>query len=226
MILGRLREALRVARHVRHNLGLQSYLYVRGDVFPLGKYVRQKYDLVQKELATLAPGRSVLDLGSSDGFFTLLAARLGAVRSVGVEEDASCVARAQRVAAVVDLPGVEFRTGRFPDDRNEPHDIVLAFAILHWVFHYSYESLAWDDLLGKLAKIAREHLVVEFVEREDATFARNLNRRLRDDYRHELFLAALKRAFPTVRLLGEPERYGEGSTRFIYLASHVEAHPD
>ena len=220
LIPERLLESQRLLRHFRHNLGLQSFLYMKGDVFPVGRYVASKYRAIYPDLAALAPDKTVLDIGSSHGFYTLLAARLGARMATGLEGNPDCVARSRKIAAFVGFPNVQFVTGSFPQDCRGSFDITLAFAISHWLFLNWPQGSNWREVIGALAATTREHLLIEYVEPGDATFTKLGKRPAPQDYNLGLFTDAIQERFTGLRKLGENGLEEDlAPTRLIYLAT-------
>ncbi|MEQ8317312.1 MAG: class I SAM-dependent methyltransferase [Phycisphaerales bacterium] len=84
-----------------------------------------KWKYIERLLPDLA-GKSVLELGSSNGFFSLAFASLGAERVLGLELLRGQVDAAQWAAKTKGLDHVEFRcTDALLDRSIEPHDIVF-----------------------------------------------------------------------------------------------------
>lgn len=121
---------------------------------------------------------TVLDLGSSTGWFSMLAAKLGS-KVVAVDLDESSVdrlfaeARRERmdilplVANLVrPLPPVN--AGVYPDERLRS-EMVLALAIVH---HLALgQSHSFDEIAATLGKLSTKYLLVEFVDLTDEMIA-------------------------------------------------------
>lgn len=100
-------------------------------------------------------GRSVLDIGCDYGYFLHEALRRGAVRTVGIERDASTHAVAERIASLWN-GAIEIRHARFPDvSFDERFDYVLCLNVLH------HASDPWT-IMRSAAALCRGTLVVEF----------------------------------------------------------------
>ncbi|MCW8138084.1 MAG: hypothetical protein KIT58_04175, partial [Planctomycetota bacterium] len=106
-----------------------------------------------------------------------------------------------------------FVHGQFPNAAVAPHDVTIAFAVLHWMYHYLPGAPTWCDLLGHFANVTRECIFVEFVDPRDATFRRNLDCPLRPDYDKDAFISGLESHFVHVTELGNTS-----PTRVIYSA--------
>lgn len=104
-------------------------------------------------------------------------------------------------------------------------DVVVAFAFVHWVYSCTARALSPDRIVGSLAALARDLLLVEWVDPADPAILgyRHLDvleNDAADAYAFGPFLEALSARFPRVELLGELS-----PTRRIYLASR-EPLPD
>ena len=111
-----------------------------------------KYDRF-KSLLPDVTGKSVLEVGTSCGFFALEFARRGAKRVTGLDIDLSNVERAQFCAHALDL-----RTARFLyldlAECNEAHDVVFGASLHeHFLFPFYY--------LARLFCLAKETLILE-----------------------------------------------------------------
>jgi SAM-dependent methyltransferase len=99
-------------------------------------------------------GKTVLDVGSRNGYFCFEALRRGAAEALGVDHDARSVADAARVADCLGLPA-RFRVADVERDTLDgPFDYVLALNLLH---HLRDPVGALDRLMA----VTRERLVLE-----------------------------------------------------------------
>ncbi len=81
---------------------------------------------------------------------------------------------------------------------------------------------SWESVIESFSKHTREHLFIEYVDRSDGTFERNVDRPVPEEYRKEFFLEALRHRFKSVRALAEEGGRAESSTRTVYLGSKVD----
>ena len=74
--------------------------------------------------------KTVLDVGSSDGFFSIKCAQLGA-DVVGIEIDELRVERANFIQDVLEISNVAFLQKNLYDFENEKFDVILGLGLLH-----------------------------------------------------------------------------------------------
>jgi hypothetical protein len=162
--------------------------------------------------------RTVLDLGGNNGFFALRALLAGAAGATVVDLDSDCVTAIDRLRARAPDLSLRAEQGNF-EAWETPADVVLAFALVHWVYACTSEILSLRRVVGRLAALTRDFALVEWVDPSDP---------LVESYRHvqvpsgapvepytfDRFLEALKQEFGRVELVGELS-----PTRRIFLAS-------
>jgi 2-polyprenyl-3-methyl-5-hydroxy-6-metoxy-1,4-benzoquinol methylase len=113
-----------------------------------------KWKYIERLLPPLA-GRSVLEIGSSNGCFSLLFAALGASRVTGVESLRAQSRAAAWAARVVGADQVSFRNTDVLVDRTiEPHDIVFLSEV-HNHFPLPFFGLA------RIINLARELVIFD-----------------------------------------------------------------
>lgn len=143
------------------------------------EYHRERRAVVESILRAQRP-ETVLDIGTNDGLFALLAADLGA-SVVAIDRDeavidklfrASQQASARVLPLVIDLsdptPGTGWRNRERPSflDRTKGgFDLVLALAVLHHLV--IGDGLALDTVLDLLADLTRGTAIAEFVPGTD-----------------------------------------------------------
>ncbi|MFQ5628092.1 MAG: methyltransferase domain-containing protein [bacterium] len=111
-------------------------------------------------------GKSILDVGSAQGYFCFEALERGASRAVGWEIDSNRLRQARAIAEMRKSP-VEFHELNIEEDTpQEAFDIVLLLNVLH---HLS-DPIA---VLDKLIQVTRETLILEI-----ASFGRHDRKRL------------------------------------------------
>jgi tRNA A-37 threonylcarbamoyl transferase component Bud32 len=114
--------------------------------------------------------RTVLDLGASAGFFSFWAVQSGAEQAIAVDMDVDYVKIMEEAVTKLGFQNVESRAANIVD-WNEPADVVLALALIHWI--YSCTSLlgSLDRAIERLAKLTKYMLIVEWVDPEDPAIA-------------------------------------------------------
>mmetsp|Transcript_5638 Transcript_5638/g.20194 ORF Transcript_5638/g.20194 Transcript_5638/m.20194 type:complete len:606 (-) Transcript_5638:7-1824(-) len=197
-------------------------------------YVRTMLDSCRAENPE---GVRVIDIGCNTGGMLFQAALAGYTTLRGVEHDREAVRVARAAAAAVRSWGAslssvwdvsDFRVdfGRF-----EPHamvgeergDVVIAAALVHWLYSATADFGSLDAIVDSLAAhvTARGHLVVEWVDPTDFSCACRYgllirNRHVqREPYTFSEFEAALWRHFESVRAVDPRTR----STRQFFIAS-------
>ena len=111
-----------------------------------------KFDRFKSALPDVT-GKSVLEVGTSCGFFALEFARRGAKRVTGLDIDINNVERAQLCAHALDLRNVRFL---FLDlaECNDAHDVVFGASLHeHFLFPFYY--------FARLLCLAKETLILE-----------------------------------------------------------------
>lgn len=124
---------------------------------------RDRSDVLDQVLPPSLAGKSVLDVGCALGYFAFEAEKRGAARVVGVDVRESRLTIANGLR---DLLGsrVEFRN---KDVCGEPFDETFDVVLFLNVIHHLREPFS---ALRRLARVARETLVVEFPTLTDPKF--------------------------------------------------------
>lgn len=101
-------------------------------------------------------GKNVLDVGCSDGYFSIEAAKLGAKSVVGTEVDPLRIQRATFAAEALEIPNVKFvKADILADDmEGQKFDVVMALGLIHRVPDL-------DGCLHAMSKMA-DILLLEF----------------------------------------------------------------
>jgi SAM-dependent methyltransferase len=205
-VLSHLRHALERLGGDRHTSRWTSY---RDPEIHAPDYHATRLELVGRLLRSYRPD-SVLDVGTNDGVFASLAARLGA-NVVAIDRDEAVVDHAfRRVHAagervlplVVDLadptPGTGWRNAErasFLDRAGSGFDCVLCLAVLHHFVIGDWLPLA--AVMELMATLARKVLIAEFVPADDLYCVRLAAGRTinREQWSIEAFEAAALRHF-------------------------------
>jgi len=186
----------------------------------------EKEKFVQQAFAQSQP-KSVLDLGTNTGHFSLLAATQGA-HVVAIDTDAASLAalwaqarlrQAKVLPLVVNLARPTPATGwrnleslSFLERARGKFDLVLMLAVLHHLL--VSERIPLDEILDLVAELATDRVIIEFVPPGDPMF--QVIARGRDalfgDLTRQSFEAALQHRFTLLT-----SRQLPNSGRWLYL---------
>jgi len=208
--------------------GYQSYTAFPKSVIPDAKdkgLCRKQTLLAPHFTSVLLSNRSVLDLGANNAFFALWALHNGAAYATAVDMDPQCQLSINQVAEHLNYGRLNLVNGK-TQDQKDPHDVVLALALIHWVYSCTADFGSLDRVIAWLAGLARHALVVEWIAPSDGAIANfhhtDFNKDLqREPYTYEAFRAALEKHFATVTLLGPVT-----DTRLLFLAKKSAAEID
>jgi predicted Ser/Thr protein kinase len=173
-------------------------------------------------------GRTVLDIGANGGFFSLWACRNGASQVVSLDMDEAyldLIRQAQTAFGWKNIRPINVKV----QDWEEPADLVLAFAMVHWLYSCTANYGSLEAVVRKLAGLSRSILLMEWVAPDDTAIQQfkhtEWNPKVdKAGYNLEAFEAALRRHFCKVEILG-----ATSPTRTLYAAFHqpneVTLHP-
>lgn len=115
-----------------------------------------KWSRLSPIIDTLSPqGKTLLDVGCSDGYFSIMSAQKDMLWVRGIDPDPDRIERANFAKDVYNLENVFFETYDLYDlNKSEPYDIVLGLGLIHRVPDI-------DSCLDTLSAIGR-NVVLEF----------------------------------------------------------------
>jgi hypothetical protein len=173
-------------------------------------------------------GRTVLDIGANGGFFSLWACRNGASQVVSLDMDETyldLIRQAQKAFGWKNIRPINTRV----QDWEEPADLVLAFAMVHWLYSCTANYGSLEAVVRKLAGLSRSILLMEWVAPDDAAIREFKHTEWNPQvdkagYNLAAFEAALCRHFCKVEIIG-----ATSPTRTLYAAFHqpneITLHP-
>lgn len=163
----------------------------RNQLIPLGRKTKAK--LLAEFLRSVIPGKTVLDLGCDKGYFSYLAADLGASKVIANDVNARSLNYASILFKIMKKQNVEVVLGNLAG-KNIQCDWVLALAVIHQL------HLGINESLTLIHNYCKEGAVIEFCDDYRNTFGKTWN----VDY----FCAASRLVFSEVKLIGEYEASG------------------
>jgi SAM-dependent methyltransferase len=149
--------------------GYQEFRLTKDAVHPLpgDLPLRRKFDLLSPYFTPRFMGkRSILDLGANSGFFCFWALQNGAVRATAVDMDEQYVSMIEQARSALDVGSIETAKANVVDWK-EPADVVLALALVHWIYSCTALYGTLDATVGMLAELTGYMLIVEWVEPAD-----------------------------------------------------------
>ncbi|MBM3121675.1 MAG: hypothetical protein FJZ97_05760, partial [Chloroflexi bacterium] len=185
---------------------------------PLEAVLTRKRDLLAPYFTPrFLSGRTVLDLGAACGFYSYWALASGADRAVAVDIDDGCLGLIAQAKTLLDLERLTaFRAN--VAEWKEPADVVLALALVHWIYSCTAVLGSLDAVMAKLSSLTKYLLLVEWVEPNDPAIEffqhTSWNRGLvHGPYTREAFEAALRTHYARYDIVGDVS-----ATRRLYAA--------
>lgn len=167
--------------------------------------------------ARFVSGRSVLDLGANSGLYSFRSIQEGARRVTAVDIDEVNLGMLRSAREHFGFQNLEVVRSNVAD-WSTPADVVIALALVHWVYSCTAVLGSLERVVEHLASLTRKLLLVEWVAPEDPAidFFHHLDwnpDHIRGPYDQATFENALKACFPRVHTIGEPV-----PTRRLYVA--------
>ncbi len=187
-------------------------------VSPNDHALRRKQELLTPYFCPRFLGaRTFLDLGASAGFFSFWALQNGAEKVTAVDMDETYLGMIATAQRKFNYRNLEIRRANVAE-WHEPADVVLALALLHWIYSCTSSFGSLDAAVQKLAQLTKYILLVEWVDPADPAIDffhhTDWNRHLtREPYVIEAFEKAMARHFVTFKAIGEVS-----PTRRLYVA--------
>lgn len=172
--------------------------------------------------------RTLLDIGANGGFFSFWACQAGARRVVALDMDENyleLIRRAQTHLGLDKIQPVHCRV----QDWDEPADVVLAFAMVHWLYSCTAGFGSLEAVLAQLAQLTRSRLLIEWVAPEDPAIQSFKHTDWNPDlvkgpYTVAAFEDALRQHFSRVAIVGRTS-----PTRVLYIGyrqtNEITLHP-
>ncbi|MGW8258268.1 MAG: class I SAM-dependent methyltransferase, partial [Thermoguttaceae bacterium] len=166
--------------------------------------------------------RTIVDFGANSGFFCFWALNHGASKAIALDMDEEYLEMLRRGKAKFGYDKLDVVKSNL-EDWEEPCDVVLALALVHWIYSCTATFGDLDAIVEKFAKLAKYMLIVEWVEPDDPAinFFHHLdwNKQVkRGPYTLNAFEEALSKNFTRYECLGSIT-----PTRTIFAAYHCDS---
>lgn len=174
--------------------------------------------LINTFLGSDISGKTCLDLGGNNGYYSLImTACLGARQSKVIDIDKNAIRNTKRLSKDLSLEGLKAEKGNISDIK-EKTDYVIAFALVHWIYNLTTQFNSLKEPLNQICNLANEALIIEWVDPTDELIQnfKHLDGKRADtnDYCKENFLQILKDNFDSVVPIGKVK-----NSRMVYLAA-------
>jgi serine/threonine protein kinase len=161
--------------------------------------------------------RTVLDLGANAAFFSFWALQNGARAATAVDMDEGYLELVEEVKSRLGFQRLSTAKANVVE-WGSPADVVLALALIHWIYSCTALLGSLDAAVGKLSRLTNYMLIVEWIDPRDSAiqFFRHLDWNkevVQDKYDIAQFEAALAKHFARFEVLGKVSE-----TRKLYVA--------
>jgi len=199
-------------------------------------------------LEATVKGLSIMDIGGNYGYFCFRSLQFGASHTTLVDMDKNYTDHTVDILAHIGEPFMSkmtIKNIKLEDDR-EKVDVVIALALIHWIFSCSEGTSSLAKALSKLSSKARKALIIEWVDPEDPVIVRHhhtesfhgqrnnyqktknnsdernnlspiVKNQLKSPYTYKEFVTVLNQLFQRVFYVGPVS-----DTRHIILCIHLE----
>lgn len=177
-----------------------------------------KINLIQQFMTQqMGSVKTMIDIGCSNGFFCYLANMVGIPEVLGIDHDTEYI---KKLTSLNLNNGVTFQQAGF-GEVDETADLVLATALIHWLFSHTTNLRSLDKIVEILAEMTHKFLIIEWVDSHDSAILDFKHLDYRDpkilaQYNETVFQEALKKHFTTFECLGVSKK---GGTRKLYVAT-------
>ncbi len=196
--------------------GYQNYNLFDDRVEILDSFTTEKFNMVSPYLK--CKGKSVLDIGSSGGLYSLFAKFNGAAWVSSVEMDKVYADGFRKTLKYIGNKGCldVVLNSRITDVKCKG-DIVLSLAMIHWLYSCTETFGSLDKVISYLKSLTHEVLILEWIDPSDPCIKffkhTDFNPDVKtDEYTKNNFLDALLKNFGKVEFAGELN-----PTREIYV---------
>lgn len=162
--------------------------------------------------------KTVADIGASNGLISFLAAQKGYTRVFALDHDKECINIMKQIKTHFNFGNlyvVDYSFG----NRIQISDIVIACALIHWIYSCTSMYGNFNSIIEYLCKITSKFLLIEWVDPEDGaikafkhtSFNKNI---ITEEYNKTNFLKSLNNHFDNVQKVVSINK-----TRELYFCS-------
>lgn len=146
--------------------GYQKFSITKTQVIPIS--YASKFMYISKFLtANKATCSTIADIGASTGIVCFMANLIGYKTCYALDHDKDCLKIVQDIKDHFSIKeGIIEKEYSF-GDQIEPVDIVIACALIHWVFSCTTLWGSFDKIIGYLRKCTKKILLIEWVDATD-----------------------------------------------------------
>ena len=166
------------------------------------RHLRRKrhfFDRLVSSYSGSLKGKTVLDLGCCQGFWSFHASRAGAARCLGIDSSETFVNEARAIAVVSGIDNCEFRCRHLETDAWDSEENRFDITLMLGLFYHLLDPIA---VLRKAAAMTVETLVVDTVITEgDGSFLRLVPRDPDEPTTSGSNVCSMLRAVPTKQAL-------------------------
>ena len=163
-------------------------------------------------------GKTVLDLGGNNGLFSLCSLIKGASNAHVVDIDKEAIKNVKKLAKDSKIDNLTGTCSNIKE-QTKKKDIVIALALVHWIFDLTTGFGSLTSTINFLRGITKEALIIEWVDPSDPVIinyrhtstAKNKNEI--SNYNEEIFIDLLRKNFDNSHYIGSLS-----NTRKIYIA--------
>lgn len=200
--------------------GYQGYILMKNSLFLSSNdlIMKQKQNLLEPYFKSkYFAGRTVLDLGANAGFHSFWAIQSDAEEVTAIDIDDNYLRMLEDAKNKLGFDNLKVEKENVMN-WNEPSDIVLAFALVHWLYSCTALFGSLDNIIKKFRQLTRYMLIVEWISPEDEAinFFHHLDWNksiIQDQYTLSAFETALANHFKEYKLIGNIS-----PTRSLYIA--------
>lgn len=180
--------------------GYQHFYINKTTLIPRDNYLIIKNNILQNLLMNFSHYENVMDIGSSNGYFTYLASSMPYKNCYAVEHDKEYVDGIKYINDKYNFDKVKVFMAKFSNITDMTADVVLFLALIHWVYSCTELYGSIEEIIKKLSAITNRVLIIEWIDINDpaitafkhTSFNKDI---IKEKYTESNFIACLDRYF-------------------------------